>query len=40
MGDSALSENREITGSVPGLYLLACQDIFYMLEAVDFGMKA
>jgi len=36
MGDSALSENREITGSVPGLYLLACQDIFYMLEAPQF----
>lgn len=34
MGDSAASETRELIGNVPGLYLLACQDIFDMIEEV------
>jgi len=35
MGDSASSETRELIGNVPGLYLLACQDIFDMIEDVN-----
>ena len=34
MGDSAASETRELIGNVPGLNLLACQDIFDMIEEV------
>ena len=35
MGDSANQENRETTDPVPGLYLLACLDIFEMLKKVS-----
>lgn len=40
MGDSAVSETREIVGQVPGLYLLASQDLFYMLQTVKIGITA
>lgn len=34
MGDSAQGETRESGKQVPGLYLLAAQDIFDFLEKV------
>jgi len=36
MGDSANQENRETTDPVPGLYLLACLDIFEMLKKPEY----
>ncbi len=36
MGDSARAENKDFSEPVPGLYLLATQDIFSQLENVPF----
>lgn len=35
MGDSAQGETRDSGKQVPGLYLLAAQDIFDMLDKVS-----